>query len=84
MSSVAISCAECRHCEHGFDVASYSTICEWVCEPRPVIAAEAKAAARHASGDMPREHAPGAEAEVDFANVWVQIAGVRTECHMEG
>ncbi|MGH7427837.1 MAG: IS21/IS408/IS1162 family transposase, partial [Candidatus Methylomirabilaceae bacterium] len=28
------------------------------------------------------EHAPGAEAEVDFGDVWVDLAGVRTRCYM--
>lgn len=66
--------------EHDFDVASYSTICDWVRERRTQIAAEVRASARCLPGDVPQEHAPGAEAEVDFADVWVQLAGVRTKC----
>jgi len=31
---------------------------------------------------VPQDHAPGAEAEVDFGEVWVVLAGVRTKCHM--
>lgn len=31
---------------------------------------------------VPQEHAPGAEAEVDFGDVWVDLAGVRTRCYM--
>lgn len=31
---------------------------------------------------IPQEHAPGAEAEVDFGDVWVDLDGVRTRCYM--
>lgn len=31
---------------------------------------------------VPQEHAPGAEAEVDFGEVWVILDGVKTKCHM--
>ena len=31
---------------------------------------------------MPQEHPPGAEAEVDFGEVHVILAGVRTRCYM--
>lgn len=31
---------------------------------------------------VPQEHAPGAEAEVDFGEVWVILNGVKTKCHM--
>jgi hypothetical protein len=31
---------------------------------------------------VPQERPPGAEAEVDFGEVWVMLAGVRTKCHM--
>lgn len=31
---------------------------------------------------VPQDHAPGAEAEVDFGDVWVVLAGVKTRCHM--
>lgn len=31
---------------------------------------------------VPQEHAPGAEAEVDFGEVWVVLNGVKTKCHM--
>lgn len=31
---------------------------------------------------VPQVHAPGAEAEVDFGEVWVILAGVKTKCHM--
>lgn len=31
---------------------------------------------------VPQEHAPGGEAEVDFGDVWVILAGVKTRSHM--
>ena len=31
---------------------------------------------------VPQLHAPGAEAEVDFGEAWVILAGVKTKCHM--
>ena len=31
---------------------------------------------------MPQEHAPGADGEVDFGEVWVVLNGVKTKCHM--
>lgn len=31
---------------------------------------------------VPQEHVPGYEAEVDFGEVWVVLAGVKTKCHL--
>lgn len=31
---------------------------------------------------MPQTHAPGAEAEVDFADLWINLAGGRTKCFL--
>ena len=31
---------------------------------------------------MPQDHAPGAEAEVDFGEVYVILDGVKTKCRM--
>ncbi len=31
---------------------------------------------------MPQSPEPGAQAEVDFADVWVDLAGVVTKCHL--
>ena len=31
---------------------------------------------------MPQTHEPGAEAEVDFADLWIDLAGVRTKCFL--
>jgi len=33
-------------------------------------------------GFVPQAHLPAAEGEVDFGEVWVVIAGVRTKCYM--
>jgi hypothetical protein len=39
-------------------------------------------AGRRVEAFVPQEHAPGAEAEVDFGEVWVVLNGVKTKCHM--
>ena len=31
---------------------------------------------------MPQTHEPGAEGEVDFADLWIDLAGVRTKCFL--
>ena len=31
---------------------------------------------------MPQTHEPGAEAEVDFADLWVILRGVKTKTHL--
>lgn len=31
---------------------------------------------------IPQTHRPGAEAEVDFGEVWVDLAGARVKCHL--
>lgn len=65
--------------EHGATELSYSTVRDYVHHRRPVIDAEA---GRAREGFVPQEHAPGAEAEVDFGEVWVMLAGAKTKCHM--
>lgn len=59
---------------------SYSTVRQYVKARKTAIAVEAG----HAPVEVfvPQEHAPGAEAEVDFGDVWVDVAGVRTRCYM--
>lgn len=59
---------------------SYSTVRQYVKKRRPEIDAEAGTAS--ADVFIPQEHAPGAEAEVDFGEVWVDLAGVRTKCYI--
>ena len=65
--------------EHGAVELSYSTVRNYVRERRVEIGAEA---GRRQEVFVPQEHAPGAEAEVDFGEVWVVLAGVKTKCHM--
>ncbi|MFG2851789.1 IS21 family transposase [Streptomyces mirabilis] len=68
--------------EYGFDSASYSTICDYVQIRRPQIAAEARRGRQHMEGMVPQVHLPGEEAEVDFAEVWVRLAGTAVKCHL--
>ena len=65
--------------EHGATALSYSTVRDYVRRRRPEIDIEA---GRLPEVFIPQEHAPGAEAEVDFGEVWVILAGVKTKCHM--
>jgi len=65
--------------EHGA-VISYSTVRQYVKARRAQIEYEAGRTSLDAF--IPQEHAPGAEAEVDFGEVWVDLAGVRTKCYM--
>ncbi len=37
---------------------------------------------RRVEAMVPQDHAPGAEAEVDFGEVYVILDGVKTKCHM--
>lgn len=65
--------------EHDASELSYSTVRDYVRRRRPEIDVEA---GRRLEVFVPQEHAPGAEAEVDFGEVWVVLAGVKTKCHM--
>jgi transposase len=68
--------------EHGFDQACYSTVCNYVNRRRPQIEAEARDGRAHLEGTVPQVHEPGAEAEVDFADVRVRLAGEPLKCHL--
>jgi transposase len=68
--------------EYGFDQACYSTVCSYVGRRRPEIEGEAREGRAHLDGTVPQVHEPGAEAEVDFADVWVRLAGEPARCHM--
>jgi hypothetical protein len=46
-----------------------------------VIIAEARDGYQHLEGTVPQLHLPGQEAEVDFAAVWVRLAGEPVQCH---
>ncbi|GGI01707.1 transposase [Arthrobacter liuii] len=65
--------------EHGAEELSYSTVRDYVRVRRAQIDVEA---GRRVEVFIPQEHAPGAEAEVDFGEVWVVLNGVKTKCHM--
>lgn len=65
--------------EHGATGVTYSAVRDYIRLPRPEIDQEA---GRLIEAFVPQEHAPGAEAEVDFGDVWVDLAGVRTRCYM--
>ena len=65
---------------------SYSYVAKYVHRRRPQVAAQAAArdAARAGvvAGFVPQCHPPGAEAEVDFADLWVRLAGEMTKCFL--
>jgi transposase len=65
--------------EHGAEELSYSTVRDYVRVRRAQVDVEA---GRRMEVFVPQEHAPGAEAEVDFGEVWVVLNGVKTKCHM--
>ena len=63
--------------EHAAAGLSYSTVRDYVAHRRPEILREAGRAA--AEGFVPQSHLPGAEAEVDFADLWVLLRGEKTK-----
>ena len=62
--------------EHGLEM-SYSSVRDYVARRRPEIAAAAGRATEQ--GFVPQSPEPGAEAEVDFADLWIDLRGVRTK-----
>lgn len=68
--------------EYDFDLVSYSTVCDYVLARRPQIEAEVLEGRRHLTGMVPQVHLPGEKAEVDFADVWVRLAGEVVKCHL--
>jgi hypothetical protein len=73
------------HAEHGAAV-SYSYVAKYVRHRRREVLAQAVArdAARAGVvvGFVPQQHPPGAQAEVDFADLWVRLARAMTECFL--
>lgn len=65
--------------EYAATEVSYWTVRDYVARRRPQLGA---AAGVVAAGFVPQSPAPGGQAEVDFAEVWVQLAGVATKCHL--
>lgn len=65
---------------------SYSYVAKYVHRRRPQVVAQAAArdAARAGvvAGFVPQCHPPGAEAEVDFADLWVRLDGEMTKCFL--
>lgn len=61
---------------------SYSYVAKYVHGRRGQLEAERRRRAGVVAGFVPQTHLPGAEAEVDFADVWVMLAGVMTKCFM--
>ncbi|MBO0516574.1 IS21 family transposase [Streptomyces beijiangensis] len=68
--------------EYDFALASYSSVCDYVAGRRVEIQSEARDGHRHLEGMVPQVHLPGEEAEVDFADVWVRLAGTVVKCHL--
>jgi transposase len=71
--------------EHHAQV-SYSYVAKYVHRRRRHLGAEvaSRAAARSGvmAGFVPQSHSPGAEAEVDFCDLWVRLAGQMTKCFL--
>src|SRR5215207_1672981 len=67
--------------EHDAQV-SYSYVAKYVHRRRPQLVAEAAARAGVVAGFVPQCHPPGAEAEVDFADLWVRLNGQMTKCFL--
>ena len=63
--------------EHGAVGLSYSTVRDYVGKRRPQILAEAGKPLE--LGYVPQTHPPAAEAEVDFHDLWVMLAEVKTK-----
>jgi len=68
--------------EHDAQV-SYSTVAKYVHRRRAeIIAAQVRAEAAGVAGFVPQAKEPGAEAEVDFADVFVEVAGRLARCYL--
>ena len=63
--------------EHAMTDLTYSAVRDYVAKRRPEIWASAGKGLEEAF--VPQTHEPGAEAEVDFADLWIDLAGVRTK-----
>ena len=66
--------------EYDATEVSYSSVRDYVRVRRRQI--EIESGHRQVHAFVPQLHRPGEEAEVDFGEVWVMLAGVRTKCHM--
>ena len=61
---------------------SYSYVCKYAGQRRPEIGAERRAGAGSVAGFVPQAKEPGAEAEVDFGDVDVCLAGQLVTCRL--
>jgi hypothetical protein len=61
---------------------SYSYVATYVHRRRAQITVERAGRAGVLAGFVPQQRAPGAEAEVDFTDVWVNLAGQMTKCFL--
>ncbi|MDH6115138.1 transposase [Kitasatospora sp. MAP12-15] len=66
--------------EHDFELARQTTVWEYVSKRRPEIKSEALEGRRHLEGVVPQAKRPGEEAEVDFADFWLDLSGQRRKC----
>ena len=66
--------------EHAVADVSYASVRDYVARRRPQIQAEAGRLTEQAF--VPQTHAPGEQAEVDFGDVWLTLAGESTRCFM--
>jgi transposase len=66
--------------EHGALQVTYPMVRAYVADRRPQIRIEAGHGPVEAF--IPQAHRPGAEAEVDFGDVWITLAGVPTKCFL--
>jgi len=66
--------------EHAVDDVSYASVRDYVARRRPQIQAEAGRTTEQAF--VPQTHAPGEQAEVDFGDVCLTLAGEKVRCFM--
>ncbi|MFF2655710.1 IS21 family transposase [Streptomyces sp. NPDC058045] len=66
--------------EHDFELAGHTTVWEYVRRRRQEITLELAEGRRFLEGMVPQVKRPGEEAEVDFADVWLDLAGQRRKC----
>ncbi|GAA2692034.1 IS21 family transposase [Streptomyces lunalinharesii] len=66
--------------ERDFEQTSYSTVRDYVRKRRPEVELEERQRRRRLEGTVPQEKRPGEEAEVDFADVFVDLAGQHRKC----
>jgi hypothetical protein len=66
--------------EHAVVDVSYASVRDYVARRRPQIQAEVGRLTEQAF--VPQTHAPGEQAEVDFGDVWLTLAGEKVRCFM--